>query len=193
MNRRFSFSAEKCWFTSRLFIKYTNTLMGYNEQTQLSCGTSHLWTVRYSYLFYSVVLTGSLKDYNSLNFIIKAQNLETGHPLSYHPQQRGPGGILQCISCRMQGCAPHQLSLSCPALVPQRGSMTMGFSPPSVRGCTGALWTDRQSLTTHMQLKNTTSSLNMFKGFETLLSDVFSAEGDYFRTAEITEESQLAQ
>lgn len=69
----------------------------------------------------------------------------------------------------------------------------MGFSPPSVRGCTGALWTDRPSLTTHMQLKNTTSSLNMFKGFETLLSDVFSAEGDYFRTAEITEESQLAQ
>lgn len=33
----------------------------------------------------------------------------------------------------------------------------------------------------------------MFKGFETLLLDVFSAEGDYFRTAEITEESQLAQ
>lgn len=36
-------------------------------------------------------------------------------------------------------------------------------------------------------------SLNMFKGFEPLLSDGFSAEGDYFRTAEITEETQLAQ
>lgn len=76
---------------------------------------------------------------------------------------------------------------------PQRGSVTLGFSPPSVRGNTGALWADRPSLTIHIHLKNTTSSLNMLKGFEPLLSDGFSAEGDYFRTAEITEETQLTQ
>lgn len=63
---------------------------------------------------------------------------------------------------------------------------------PKCGGRIGSLWTDRQSLTVHVLLRNMIFSLNRLKGFEPLPSDEFSAERDYFRIAEITEETQLA-
>lgn len=74
--------------------------------------------------------------------------------------------------------------------------MTMVLLPSKHGGHTRSLWTDGQSLTVHertkKELRNMTFSLSRLKVLEALASDEFSAECDYFRIAEIIEETQLA-